>query len=452
MTRDGRTSLWWALAIFGSVVVGLGTWSWTTEGVVISRVLFAADGDLLVELRDGGLARTDAQGGAVRWRIETFGRSIFRQRSQRDDNGTITVAMRAPDGRPFVEAIGWSDGERRWLVEEQRADRVAQGHASSAVLPNGRSLVLVQVQDAYVLYSVDSVGQRGWTRDIPDEVMAGLVVANDRVFVVGCNALHLVDPTSGKLGKRWPLWAGGRMGLVGDELVGSRASGVEVEIFAIDTATLSERVIARGPSARSVMSVGRRGVNPARWVALTNNGPALSVVEEGGRIGGEGELFAWTAPKQSVISLYDAAQGLDLPFASATFGVLDRPVMPFVTWTVRGPSRLVWLDVDALSLSEDTLLSPDASSVAVRKLPRGWLVISSSGLQVRDDAGALVNTLAAPDGIGLRALEGAMVNVGDTLYFANQAGTVTCLSLRPRLARGVSRPTPSAPAECGDPS
>lgn len=416
--------------------------------MVVDRVLLAADGDVLVILRDGSLARMDETGRSVRWRHETVGQVLRLQRVVFTDQGVVSVTFQSRDGRPVIDGVSWKAGKRQWLIEEQRADKVVTGHSDSALLPGGRAFHLVGVNDrSYVLYYVDAEGQQGWTRDIPDESMARVVAYGERVFVIGMQRLLAIDPASGSLSATWDVSGPGST--MGRELVTPqrrRIGSGEVDLVAIDMSTLAERVVGFLPSAGSVGSFGR---HKDAWFALIEFGPArVSVFAEGGHVGGgdfavrgdlggEGERFVWQIPPGSGFPLYDLVPAPQIAFASPIEGVIEGRLLPIMTWSTSGAS-LTWLDLESLSVRHDLELGSERQAV-VRRMPHAFLVVGSRSLQVRSlEDGHLLREIRTSWSLGLKVLGGEVAYSGDDIFYADDDGTLGHLRLSPEATTHAS--------------
>ena len=410
---------------------------------MIDRIVFAADGDLLVELADGDLARTDGRGRAVRWRTETFGTAIGLQEVGMNDEGTVVVPMEGSARHPFIDALAWSDGQRRWLVEEQRPGKTSLGHAVSGFLPGGRSFHLVGVEDGYLLYHVDTARQHGWNVDLPGELMARLVITPIYVFVLGTQQLRAIEPASGRTVGSWDVAAGGRVTRVDDALLLPRlgAARIGVDIVAIAMADLSERVIGHAPIAGPPKSVGRYRDD---WVVLTDGaGPRVSVITTGGRVGGAGERYAWQGPPQSTFPMYDLAPLGYLPFDAPFEGILG-PRLPISIWKVGGAASLVWLDLEALEAKEDESVK-GAQELIVRRLRDGWFVLARDFFQLRTANGGLTHRADwTPNArLGRKILDAQALFVGDEILSVDQGTVARTRWVPERATRKVSPLAPT---------
>lgn len=183
-------------------------WRLETGGRVRSTPA-VADGVLYVGSADGAVYAADAATGARLWRHETEGAGL-RSGDFGYDRRTVQSSPAVADGRVFVGArdghlyaLDAATGERLWRSDE----RISWVNSSPAVADG---LVYAGTSDAQFVQAVDAAtGQERWRRESAGIVWTSPSVVGEHViFAEGAGRIRAFDRRSGE--PAWESWVGGR--------------------------------------------------------------------------------------------------------------------------------------------------------------------------------------------------------------------------------------------------
>jgi len=346
-------------------------------------LLVTPAGEVVVRERGGErrVALLEA-GGAARWSAPSFGRPLLYGGVVQTDDGTVAVAQVSPDGRLVVDGLRVADGQRAWLMEDQRPGLRPLAW-SGAVLADRRLLFLVFMGDTHVVYQVDERGQLGWTQAFQGNDVARLVSVASHVAVLGNRELALIDAETGEVTLRREVE--GVVSVFDDALLYPRydAQALAYELVHLSLRDFSEHRLLHTPTLNPIRGVGRYH---DRWIVRLQGADASVAAFDVAAREAQEPVWRWRPPGGQ-FALEDDVNHHHAPFANPWEGLLPRHV-PVVNHH-DGASRLDWLDLESGQSRPDPYCEGWQELTARRRGDDEWVIYGSEGLQLRAEDGTL---------------------------------------------------------------